>query len=363
MTDSKEHQPGAKRREFLTGQALRRELERKGEALADELTSASRRIPPPSGETVHLVTQAMNCEFAVVLNPSRDRRPLITASDALELVHPIESQLTVYRESSDLLELNRSAGSGACQVAPELFTLLQRACELSRETAGAFNPLAAPLNALWRECRREGRVPKDEELAQALQLSDPQSVEFAEDSHTITLPRSGMGFDLGGMGKGYALDCIAAHLLAEEVEDFMLYGGHSSILVRGQHLPNGWPVGIRHPQFPQRRLATWVLTDGGFSASGSAVQFFRHAGKRYGHIFDPRTGWPVEHMLSVAVTAPTAAQADALSTALSVMSVEETISYCTAHPEVSALLLPPPPAGKPLRPVPLNIDPASLYWE
>jgi FAD:protein FMN transferase len=363
MTDSAEDKPGANRRDFLTGKAIRHEIERRGDALADELTSGSRRIPPPSRDTVRLATQAMNCEFAVVLNPSRERRALITASDALEMVHPVESQLTVYRETSDLLELNRTAGSGACVVSPELFALLQRACDLALETGGAFNPLAAPLNALWRECRRAGRVPTDQELAQALQLSDPQGVEFDADGLTITLPQLDMGFDLGGMGKGYALDQMAAHLAAEEVEDFMVYGGHSSILVRGKHLPTGWPIGIRHPQFPQRRLATWVLTNRGFSASGSAVQYFRYAGKRYGHIFDPRTGWPVEHMLSVAVTAPTAAQADALSTAFSVMSLEETITYCAAHPEISALLLPPPPPGKPLRPLPLNIDPESLYWE
>ena len=85
----------------------------------------------------------------------------------------------------------------------------------------------------------------------------------------------------------------------------------------------GWPVGIGNPLFTEKRLGTLLLCDQAMATSGSNIQFFRHEGKRYGHILDPRTGWPVDGMLSVTVLAPSAALADALSTAFFVMGVEK----------------------------------------
>ena len=83
-----------------------------------------------------------------------------------------------------------------------------------------------------------------------------------------------------------------------------------------------WPVGLRNPLLPHERLGTLMFCDQALSTSGSNVQYFRHAGERYGHILDPRTGWPPSHLLSVSVVAPTAAVADALSTAFFVAGVE-----------------------------------------
>jgi len=363
MTDSSSREFDANRREFLSGRSLRKEVERRGAELADELTSGSPQ-PPGTKETVRLATPAMNCEFSIILNPSPERRPLIAASDALDLVHEVETALTVYRETSELLELNRQAQIAAVAVRPELFALLAEALQLAEQTGGAFNPCAHALNVLWRACRQQGRLPEPGELEQALQLSQYQLVEQEPERHEFRFQQPGMGFDLGGMGKGYALDVMSSFLTQEQIGSYMIHGGHSSILARGIHHDlTGWPVGIRHPQFPQKRLATLMLINTCFSASGSAVQNFRVDGKRYGHLFDPRTGWPVDHLLSVAVTAPTAARADALSTAFSVMSIEETTDYCQQHPEVGAILFPAPPPGKKLTPVVLNVPEADLYWE
>jgi len=90
-----------------------------------------------------------------------------------------------------------------------------------------------------------------------------------------------------------------------------------------------------------RRLAEIDLRDRALSTSGSGVQFFRHGGKRYGHILDPRTGWPAEGMFSATVLAPTAAEADALSTAFYVLGVEQALAYCQAHPGIGTLLVYP----------------------
>lgn len=97
------------------------------------------------------------------------------------------------------------------------------------------------------------------------------------------------------------------------------------------------------------------------STSGAGIQFFRHEGKRYGHILDPRTGMPAENVLSVTVLAPTAAEADALSTAFFVMGLEKTAEYCDTHPEIGVMLVPPPLTGRQLKVHTFNLPQQTLF--
>jgi thiamine biosynthesis lipoprotein len=103
----------------------------------------------------------------------------------------------------------------------------------------------------------------------------------------------------------------------------------------------GWTVGVCDPLHPERRLAEIELRDRGLGTSGSTMQFFRHRGRRYAHILDPRTGQPAEGVLSVTVVAPTAALADGLSTAFFVMGPEATEAFCRDRPEIAALFVCP----------------------
>lgn len=193
---------------------------------------------------------------------------------------------------------------------------------------------------------------------------NPPSLTLRVTSHdtSIALDRPGVELNLGSIGKGYALDRAAEVLLEHDLNEWLIQGGHSSIIARGGHngLP-GWPVGLRNPLLPQRRLGTILLRDQALATSGTAVQHFRFEGKRYGHIIDPRTGWPVDNMLSVTVLAPTAAEADALSTAFFVGGVELAERYCSNHRSVSALLI-PPPRGQRLEPVNLGIPLEQIFW-
>ena len=99
------------------------------------------------------------------------------------------------------------------------------------------------------------------------------------------------------------------------------------------------------------------------STSGSNIQYFRSQGRRYGHILDPRTGWPAEGLLSVTVIAPTAAEADALSTAFYVMGLEIALAWCDNHPLIGAILIPHPTQGRRLAPVVHNIPADMLFFE
>ena len=102
-----------------------------------------------------------------------------------------------------------------------------------------------------------------------------------------------------------------------------------------------WEVGLRDPRQPGRRLAVVRLCNRALGTSGGQFQSFRHQGRRYGHILDPRSGRPAEGVLSATVVAPTAALADALSTAFYVMGPQPSLAYCKTHPEIGMIMLCP----------------------
>jgi thiamine biosynthesis lipoprotein len=357
-------EPSATRRDFLTGTALRRRVEHAGGELADAMAEA---LPvddiPRAGPTVRLETRAMACTFSVVMNPGPSRR-VMTASDALGMIHALEAQMTVYRPQSELSQLNRQAAAGPVQVEQALFQLLLLARDISRETAGAFDPTSGPLIALWRACRDAGRIPTADEIAGALAVVGMNHIIFDEAERTVRFDQPGVELNLGAIGKGHAVDRAAAFLVQEGVDEWLFHGGFSSVLVRGDHCGyGGWPVGIRNPLLPHERLATILLRDQSLSTSGSNVQYFRHAGKRYGHIVDPRTGWPAEQLLSVTVTAPTAAVADALSTAFFVGGVENSLRYCDNHPEIGAIFVRLPKRGRTLEVLLCGVPDEVLFFE
>ncbi len=374
----------ATRRDFLAGRVLRDEIVAVGEAAGDAILGEADkpRREPTSGATVRLATSAMATDFAVILNealPDDPRQPLRWASEALDLVHLLEDQMSVYRPHTELSQLNRVAASRPVTVEERLFELLCRAREIWRETDGCFEPTSGPLIALWRQCRKEVRLPTELELAERLVLVGMQHVDFrsltlrvgsnerSPDSESqatdVTFDRAGVELNLGSIGKGYALDRAAEVLLEHELTEWLIQGGHSSVIARGGHNGlAGWPVGLRNPLLPQRRLGTILLRDQALATSGTAVQHFRFEGKRYGHIIDPRTGWPTDDMLSVTVLAPTAAEADALSTAFFVGGVELAKRYCSNHRSVSALLIPPPTGGQRLEPINIGVPNDILFW-
>lgn len=349
------------RRDFLTGHAVRQELAQRGDALADVVVDASEgRTEPAAGDTIRLETRAMGCPWCVIMEPGPPEQ-VLKASAALEVVHALDAQLSVYQEESEVSRLNRRAADEPQRVEEGLFQLLIECRRLTDETSGAFDAAARALILLWRRCRQAGRLPDEAEINVARSMSGMQHVALDEESLNVQFARPGVGLDFGAIGKGHAIDRGDAALREQGLQNFLLHGGHSSLLARGTHHGlAGWPVGIKNPLFTEQRYATLLLRDRAMSTSGSNIQYFRHQGRRYGHILDPRTGWPAEGLLSVTVLAETAAEADALSTAFYVMGLEKALDYCDNHPLIGALLI-PPPQGRTLEPVVRNIADEVLF--
>ncbi len=339
------------RRDFLKGRAA-------GRALQDLADQAGSHLDAPDSSDaaategsapsylVQISRRAMAVEFQVYLNAGEDPDAPEAALEALDLVEALENQMTVFRGDSEISDINRRAAHEPVAVEPRLFTLFQQALALSSETEGAFDITAGPLSKVWGFHRRQGRFPGENDVKEVLRTIGSRWVELNSENRTIRFLRQGVEVNLNAIGKGYALDRCTDVLRQAGIENFLMHGGQSSIQAAGSRASGGqsklgWIVALRHPLRPDKRMAEIRLRDGALGTSGSGVQFFHHKGRRYGHVLDPRTGWPAEGVFSATVIAPTAAQADALSTAFYVMGLEKAQEYCSEHEDLAAIIVCP----------------------
>lgn len=299
------------------------------------------RHPPGRSEGAHywlrVERRAMACPFEITLDQA-DAHWIPPAQAALNQVEDIEAQLTVFRDTSVIVELNTHAAAAAMPCDPSVFGLLSRCAELSQATDGAFDITSTPLSRCWGFLRREGRVPSAHEIATARDLVGMHQVQLNAPQSTVRFVKRGVELNLGAVGKGYALDRIAATLRSNGVDRALLSAGRSSLLAIGHH-GRGWSVDIVSPRRETPLARVW-LRDAALGTSGAGTQFAIVDGKRYGHVIDPRSGQPAEGMLSASVICPSATDADALSTAFLVGGPALAARYCEQHPGVLALLTP-----------------------
>jgi thiamine biosynthesis lipoprotein len=280
----------------------------------------------------------MACRFEVTL-PQSEESGVVAATEALDEIDRLESQLTVFRETSEVSYINAHAANGSVAVSQELFDLLVLCKRLHRETEGAFDITSGPLTRCWGFLKRDGRLPSEADIERARSVVGFEKLQLDETARTIRFSEKGGEINLGSIGKGYALDC-AALLMPNRVNTALLNAGASSMRAvgEGEH-GEGWTVGLRNPRSKLRRLGVLRLRNCALSTSGNEEQFFHHQGRRYSHIIDPRTGWPAEEVSSVSVIAPTAALSDALATAFFVGGRELAERYCQEHTEVLVVML------------------------
>lgn len=315
---------------------------------------------------IQVSRRVMACEFQVLLNADQYSRGPDLAIDALNLTELLESQLSIYRNDSEISQLNQSAFNNFINVDSSLFALLQLAITISAETGGAFDIATGALTNVWGFRDRGGRFPHDQEILNVLPHVGFHHLILENNPCRVRFDRQHLQLNLGSIGKGYALDRGANVLREEDINDFLFHGGHSSILAIGSratstHPQEGWRVSLNHPLRNDIRLGEIVLRNQGLGTAGSGNQFFHHRGRRYGHILDPRTGRPTEGLLSVTVIAPNATLADALATAFFVMGIEAASDYCASRNELAAIFVFPDQRAQTTRIETINLNETQWY--
>ena len=261
---------------------------------------------------------------------SRAEQALDAAFAELETV---EQVMSLYRPDSQLCRLNRDGVLDRPH--PYLVEVLLAARETSRQSDGAFDVTVQPLWDLFASARRRGELPTDEQVSAARESVDWQALDVA--SHRVRLHSPARAVTLNGIAQGFAADRAVAALRRNGIEHALINSGEIGAL---GCKPDGadWTVGIQHPREADAYVSLAALNGRSLATSGDYETAFT-ADFSQNHIFDPRTGLSPTALASVSILAPTAMQADALSTAAMVLGPERTLALIDQLPNVDALLV------------------------
>ena len=311
-------------------------------ALAVVLATVVGGHPLASGHRSHAVRYLMGtwCDL-VLLDPQPDEE---AAEAAFQEIARLERVLSNWDAASEVSDLNAKAGRGQQAVSLDLATVVHEAEELCASSGGAFDPSVGPLLRAWGFDTESPSKPSPERAREAASHVGCDRVNVRRDPPSIALA-DGTRLDLGGIGKGYAVDRALAVLRAHGITRAKLDFGSSSLGLLGS-VKGGWPIVVADPRDRDKPLLSFRVEQGAVSSSGQRERSFLRDGHRYGHIFDPRTGAPVEsRLLVVTVIAPQASTADGLSTALFVMGAEQGARLVSRMPGVSAVFVDERPGG------------------
>jgi len=258
---------------------------------------------------------AMACDAQVRLGGLPEAEAAVLAKLAVDEVRRIEAKYSRYQPDSIVSRINAQAGSGTpVDVDTETADLLDFAATLFSASGGLFDLTSGILRRAWDF--RSQRVPLQAEVDALLPCVGWQQVVWERERQggRIALTRAGMQLDFGGIGKEYAADRAATLLQSHGVRHGLVNLGGDIRLMGPRPDGSAWQLGVRHPRDPLRLSAQMSLYDGALATSGDYERFIELDGRRYSHLLDPRTGWPVQAWQSVSVVAPACLAAGALST-------------------------------------------------
>jgi FAD:protein FMN transferase len=313
----------------------------------------------------HDVHRAMGSEFSIDLYAPNQETADQLMQLSFEEVDRIEALLSNYRPSSELSRISREAGTHSVTTDPETFNFLQIALSWSNRSNGAFDITVGPLMRAWGFFFNHGRIPSEEELLALKKETGWSNIHLDASNRTISfINHSSMELDPGGIGKGYAVDRIAALLRQQHVYAALISAGSSTIYaISAPPGSQGWPINIADPAHADRTLDTILLANTSLSTSACTEKFFIKDGHRYCHILDPHTMHPIDNMLQTTVIAPSATDSDALSTATFVMGQDASARLLRSCPQTEALIVsgtPDSPRYRTMRwPNPLHAPPET----
>ncbi len=278
-----------------------------------------------------------NCEIQYSA-PGGDAQAQEFEHAAITWVQAFEAKYSRFQPTSLISRINAAAGGEWVEIDAEMTQLCQLCDTLCFMTQGVLDPTILPLLRLWNWKAPPTALPARETITAAQRLVGWKKVERAPGK--IRLPEAGMALDFGGFGKEYAVDAVAELALARGITNGLIDFGHD---LRALGAPPGrpaWHVGLEDPSRPGTPAGSVGLTGKGIASSGDYIRSFQINGKRYGHIIDPRTGWPVAHgCIQATVIASSCLQAGALSTTAFVLGVPLGVNFIQSFPGAEGLLL------------------------
>jgi len=283
----------------------------------------------------------MGTEIALTAWTSDDSRTEAAFAAVFGEFDRLDAMMSVWTDGSDIVRLNEAAGGHPVPVSTETREVLRVARQVSEWTDGRFDVTFAALSGLWKfdNQDKDDRIPDRREIEKRLPLINYRDVEVDDREGTAFLKRKGMRVNLGGIGKGYAVDRSVDILRRSGVRDFMIQAG-GDMYVGGTRGDRPWRLGIRDPRGPaDRSFAMLDLTDGTFSTSGDYERFFMKDGRRYHHILDLSVGEPARGCRSVTLVTERAVIADALAKGVFILGPDAGMALIERTPGVQGVIV------------------------
>jgi thiamine biosynthesis lipoprotein len=295
-------------------------------------------MQPARAEWVKRVTDGIMGTRITVELWSEDKDKAESAIDAVldELRH-IDDSMSTYKPTSELSQVNDHAAEGPMHISKELFDLLVTANQYSELTEGAFDITYASVGYMY-DFRKHVR-PTEEQIGKALPAINFRHVLLDPKRQTVQFTQKGVRIDLGGIAKGYAVDC-GIDVLKERgfTRAFVSAGGDSRII--GDRFGKPWVVGIRDPSKGEGEVITRIpLVDAAISTSGDYERFFDEGGVRYHHIIDPHTGHSASKVRSATIIGPLAVRTDGLSKTAFVLGPEKAMEIYNRIDDIDAIIV------------------------
>jgi FAD:protein FMN transferase len=299
---------------------------------------------PATAPPAHLVERAhvtMGTEIELTAWTADDVRADAAFAAVFHEFDRLDAMMSVWKEGSDILRLNAAAGVRAVPASAETREVLKTAREVSDMTGGRFDVTFGALSGLWKFANqdKDNTIPDRREVLERLPLINYRDVEVDDRAGTAFLKRKGMRVNLGGIGKGYAVDRSVDILRRSGLRDFLIQAG-GDMYVAGRRGDRPWRLGIRDPRGPaDKSFAMLDLTDGTFSTSGDYERFFIKDGRRYHHIIDLTAGEPARGCRSVTLVTERAVIADALAKGVFILGPDEGMALIERTPGVQGVIV------------------------
>ena len=218
--------------------------------------------------------------------------------ESFDRLAELEEMASPNIKTSDVAKLREAAGKNFVPLHDEVYYMLVVSQKYAELSDGAWDVTLGPIINLWGIGTDAQRIPTDEEIKEKLKLVDYHKVLLRESDKSAMLMEKGMEIDLGGIAKGFAADEVRKIYKKYKIENGLINLGSSTMYAIGKNKEGkSWAVGIKHPRKDDRNTYLGVIHLGeeALSTSGDYERFFEENGKRYHHIFDPKTGYPADN--------------------------------------------------------------------
>ncbi|OQX81571.1 MAG: hypothetical protein B6D56_01990 [Candidatus Omnitrophica bacterium 4484_70.1] len=236
----------------------------------------------------------------------------------------LDKVFNLYNPNSEISRLNHT-NNQSFSASPELIEVIELAKRVYKLTEGGFDISSGRIYSLWKDLIKKGEAeefPSLEKIKELKKYTGMDYIEVDNKKKVITIKKKGIKIDLSGIAKGYIVDKAVIALKKKGVKSALINAG-GDIYCLGKNRTTLWKVGVRNPQLSTEIVDTLSIVDEAVATSGNYEQFFEFKGKKYSHLINPKTGFPVKNnLLSVTVVANTCALADSLATGLFIMGLE-----------------------------------------